>query len=170
MFNSIKLLAISFLLAVTCFVKTTHASEQTIATIGRDDSDTTYKLIINTDEDGRTITSFYKDIYHGETKSSRDILDLHVLMNAGIVLEQRNQYIVLKLKSDNFDEEQGGTISIDTLYNALNGKRKSYEVSLAKDELGWTLLNQGKAISKLFIQSNKVMLAGIVGIKNLQMK
>jgi hypothetical protein len=41
---------------------------------------------------------------------------------------------------------------------------------LAKDKSGWTLINQGKIVKQIFIQTNKVMILGSVGIKNLVMK
>ena len=76
----------------------------------------------------------------------------------------------MSLKSDNFDEEQGGIITVDTLYNGANGSRKEYDISMAKDKAGWTLMNQGKIVKQIYIQTNKVLFLGAVGIKNLIMK
>ncbi|MBC7539469.1 MAG: hypothetical protein H7281_11660 [Bacteriovorax sp.] len=170
MLNLKKLLVLSSLLSTTLFTSISHASEQTLATISNDDSKNTYQLIVDSTADNRAIKIFYKDVYLNGKKTSREALDFHVLIHSGMILEQRDKYIVMRLKSDNFDEQQGGIITVDTLYNGANGTRKAYDMSLAKDKFGWTLMNQGKIVKQIFIQTNKVMLLGSVGIKNLVMK
>jgi hypothetical protein len=170
MLNSKKFFALSFTIALTIFTNVSRADEQTLATISNDESKNTYKLIIDSTEGSRTITKFYKEVYLNEKKLSRETLDFHVLEDAGMILEKREDYIVLKLKSNNFDEDQGGIITIDTLYNGANGTRKTYDISLSKEKNGWALLNRGKIIKQIFIQTNKVMILGSVGIKNLLMK
>jgi hypothetical protein len=170
MYNLKKIVSIALLLATTLFLNFAFATEQTIATISNDSSQNTYQLIVDSSEDTQSIKTFYKDIFLNGTKIARENLDYHAMINNGMVLEQRDQYIVMKLKSDNFDEEQGGIITVDTLYNGANSSRKSYEIAMAKDQTGWTLLNQGKAITKIAIQVNKVFLLGTVGIKNIIMK
>jgi hypothetical protein len=87
-----------------------------------------------------------------------------------MILEQREKHIVLKLTSTNFDLEQGGIIIADTLYNGASGERRSYEIQLAKSTAGWGLFKKGKTIKEILIQTNKVMIIGAVGIKNLVMK
>lgn len=169
MLNSKKIFLLALLISI--LISKTHGAEQVLATISNnDDSKNTYQLIVDSIDDARSIKTFYKDVYQDGKKISRDVLDYHVLVNDGMILEQRDQYIVLRLKSDNFDQEQGGVITVDTLYNGASGARKSYEVSMAKDPNGWVLLNQGKIVKQIFIQVNKVMFLGTVGIKNLVMK
>ena len=165
-----KLLVLSLLFSTSVISSVAQAAEQTIATINRDDCNTTYKLIVNSTQDNREIKALYKDVYMDGKKAGREILNLKGLNSVGIILEQRDEYVVMKLESNNFDEAQGGIINIDTLYNGINGKRKNYELALARDRQGWVLLNQGKEINSLLIQSNKVIVAGTVGIKNLVMK
>jgi hypothetical protein len=159
-----------FSLLMTSTYTNLQAAEQTLATISNDDSSNTYQLIVDSTEDNRAIKTFYKDVFQNGKKISRDTLDYHVLDSNGMILEQRKQYIVMKLKSDNFDQEQGGVITVDTLYNGASGDRKSYEISMSKDENGWILMNQGKVVKDIAIQTNKVMFLGTVGIKNLIMK
>jgi hypothetical protein len=166
-----KIFAFSFLIATTLFygVKAS-ANEQVLATIASDENDNTYQLVVDTNEDDRAIKTFYKDVFINGTKHSREALDSQLLIKNGMVLEQRKKYIVLKLKSDNFDNEQGGIVIVDTLYNGTNGKRKSYEIALTKDQTGWILTNHGKTVKDFFIESNRKMLIGVIGIKNLKMK
>ncbi len=170
MFNLKTLFAISLLIASAIHSFAAHASEQTLATIGNDENPNTYLLVVDSTDGNRAIKTFYKDVYANGRRVTREALDYRVLLRSGMILEQRNQYVVLKLKSNNFDEEQGGIITVDTLYNGANGTRKTYDVQLAKEKSGWALINQGKIIKKIFIQTNKVMILGSVGIKNLIMK
>jgi hypothetical protein len=146
------------------------ATEQNLAAVTRDDSSTKYQLILEINEGTQDITNFYKDIYKGGKKTSRDVLDVNQLKNHGLVLEQKDKRIILTLLSDNFDKQQGGLIEIDTLYNGVNNKRKTYELSLSKGKVGWSLMNKGKVVKELFIQTNKVAFVGTVGIKNVQLK
>jgi len=87
-----------------------------------------------------------------------------------MILEQRDQYVVMKLKSNNFDLEQGGIVVVDTLYSGVSGERKTYEIQLAQDKSGWALFKQGKTIKEIQIKTNRVMVIGAVGIKTLVMK
>ncbi|MBC7428203.1 MAG: hypothetical protein H7336_06300 [Bacteriovorax sp.] len=158
----------SIALMVTIF-NVTKAAEQTIATITTDSSTTSYKLIIDS-TDGRKIKNFYKDVYESGTKVRREALDSQVLLKTGMVLEQRDKYVVMKLKSSNFDLELGGIVTVDTLYNGATGERRGYELQIAQSLKGWALFKQKAAISQIQIQTNRVMMLGDVGIKNLVMK
>lgn len=168
MLNSKLLFVLTFLFSL--YVQTARSAEQTLATIGNDENKNTYLLIVDTNEESRAIKTFYKDVYTNGKKVSREALDYRVLMRTGMILEQRDKYVVLKLNSSNFDQHQGGIITVDTLYNGANGTRKSYEVQMAKEKSGWALINKGKIVKQIFIQTNKVMVLGSVGIKNLIMK
>ncbi|MBC7713502.1 MAG: hypothetical protein H7177_09190 [Rhizobacter sp.] len=158
----------SFALVVTIF-NVAKASETTIATITTDSSKTSYKLIIDS-EDGRKIKNFYKDVYDNGNKVRREALDSKVLIKTGMILEQRDKYVVMKLKSSNFDLEQGGIVTVDTLYNGATGERRGYELQIAQSPKGWAIFKQKTAISQIQIQTNRVMMLGDVGIKNLVMK
>ncbi len=158
----------SLTLVITIF-NVARASEQVVANITKDSGNTSYKLVIDSN-DGRGIKTFYKDVYENGKKISREALDAQVMIKTGMILEQREKYVIMKLKSNNFDLEQGGIVIVDTLYNGANGERKSYEIQIAQSKSGWSLFKAGKAISQIQIQTNRVMILGEVGIKNLVMK
>ena len=158
----------SLTLIITIF-NVAKASEQVVANITRDSSNTSYKLVI-VSNDGREIKAFFKDVYENGKKISREALDAKIIIKNGMILEQRDQYIVMKLQSSNFDLGQGGIVTIDTLYNGASGERKSYEIQIAQSANGWSLFKAGKAISQIQIQTNRIMVLGEVGIKNLVMK
>jgi hypothetical protein len=146
------------------------ASEKVVATVSSDDNTkTSYQLVIDS-KNGRGIEHFYKDVYEDGKKTRRTELDPKVLMDTGMILEQRDKYVVMKLKSDNFDLEQGGIVVVDTLYSGVSGERKTYEIQLAQDKSGWALFKAGKTIKEIQIKTNRVMVIGAVGIKTLVMK
>ena len=145
------------------------ADEKIVATVSSDENNVVYKLVIDS-KDGRGIEHFYKDTYENGKKSRRIELDAEVMMKTGMILEQRDKYVVMKLKSNNFDLEQGGIVVVDTLYSGISGERKTYEIQLAQDKSGWALFKQGKTIKEIKIQANRVMVVGTIGIKNLVMK
>ena len=146
------------------------ASEQTLLNISNDEGQTSYILIVNTSDDNRVIKEFYKDTYENGKKTERINLDYRMLSNNGMILDQRGKYITMKLESNNFDIQQGGLITINTLFNGATGSRKDYEISLAKDNNGWTIISSKKSVSKMLIQVNKLRFIGTVGIKNLIMQ
>lgn len=143
------------------------ATEHVIATVSSDDNEKVYKLIVEA-EDGRTIKTFYKDVYEKGKKTKREVLDPKVI-KSGLILEKRDKYEVMKLQSPNFDLEQGGVMYLDTLYNGAVGERRSYEVEVAQSKHGWAIFNKGKTIKDIKIQTNRIVMLGAVGIKNLIM-
>lgn len=145
------------------------ATEQTVATVFNDESSTTYKLVVDA-QDGRTMKNFYKDVYEKGKKIRREALNPEVIVDKGMILEQRDKHIIMKLKSNNFDMDQGGIVVVDTLFNGATGERRDYEIQLAQDKTGWALFQRGKLVKEIYIQTNKVMLIGSVGIKNLVLK
>jgi hypothetical protein len=159
-------------LVITTF-SVASASEKILATVSSDSPDRsalTYKLVIDSTDDERTIGTFYKDVYKSGKRQSREALSPSLLIKGGIILEQRDKHIIMRLKSSNFDVQQGGIVTVDTLYNGVKGDRKAYEIQIAQSPNGWALLNKGKVITQIVIQSNRMMVIGEVGIKNLVMK
>lgn len=161
--------AVFTVIMIVSIFNVAKASEKAIATVSSDESKIVYKLVIDS-QDGRGIQHFYKDVYEDGKKTRRTELDPQVLMKTGMILEQRDKYVVMKLKSDNFDLEQGGIVVVDTLYSGVSGERKTYEIQLAQDKSGWALFKQGKTIKEIQIKTNRVMVIGTVGIKTLVMK
>lgn len=146
------------------------AREDVIATITNDDNKEIYNMIVQSDEETNTIRGFFKDDYLNGKKIEREHLRSSELVTTGVVLDQRGERTVIALKSDNFDNERGGLVTIDTLFNGVNGQRKEYELELAQSKDGWKLFRKGKVISKLHILVNKKFLIGAVGVKEIVMK
>lgn len=146
------------------------AKEEIIATITNDENKEVYTFVADVDEQTDAILNFYKDDYLNGKKYERELLSTEGLSQEGMVLEQRGDHKVIALKSDNFDLEQGGIVTIDTLFSGVSGQRKAYDLQLAKSKEGWRLFKNNKIVSKLHIVINKKFLLGAVGVKDIVMK
>jgi hypothetical protein len=147
------------------------AKEVILSVTDNDDNNEIYNLIVNVDESTDNLVELYKDTYIDGTKIKRDVLDSEDLKtDHGMILEKRDNYNVLNLKSQNFDVVRGGSITIDTLYNGIKGERRNYELELAKDATGWKLFKKDKIVSKFHVKVNKIIIVGAVGIKTIIME
>ena len=164
-----KILSLSLLIAASFYSVLGNAAEHTLATITNDVDTNSYVLVIDSSDGDREVKAFYKDTFSKGKRILRESFDYRSL-NSGMILMKQDKYIVMKLQSNNFDNQQGGMMNLDTLVNGASGSRKSYALELSKDKTGWILLNQNKTVKQIFIQSNKVMVLGVVGIKNITMK
>lgn len=161
---------IIFLLAVVCSLNV-FAHEEVLTTTDNDDNDEVYTLVVSVNDDTQTLEKLFKDTYVNGTKIKRDNLNEEDMKTkGGMILEKRDQYNVLNLKSDNFDHDLGGKIVIDTLYNGIKGDRKKYDIDLAKDPTGWKIFKDNKIITKFHVKVNRVIIVGTVGIKNIIME
>lgn len=146
------------------------AKEDVIATITNDENAEVYTFVAKTDDATNDIKSFYKDDYLNGKKTERELLPTENINKSGVVLEKRGDHTVIKLVSNNFDNSQGGLVTIDTLFSGISGDRKEYEVQLAKSPAGWRLFRGNKMITRLHIEINKKALIGAVGVKNIKME
>lgn len=163
----LNLLAVFVLL----FSTTLLAREEILSITDNDDNNEVYNLVVNVDESTQTLKDLFKDTYVGGKKIKRDHLNPEDLKTKeGVILEKRDNYNVLNLKSDNLDFDRGGRIIIDTLYNGISGDRKQVDVELAKDKTSWKLFKDKKPVSKFHVRVNKVIVIGTVGIKTIIME
>ena len=145
--------------------------EAVLSVTDNDDNNEIYNLVVLVDDETQSLKELYKDTYVGSVKVQRDLLDPKALSTKqGVVLEHRKGYNVLSLKSDNFDYDRGGRITIDTLYSGISGERRGYDVELAKDLTGWKLFSNNKIVSKFHVKVNKKLIIGTIGIKTLRME
>ena len=161
-----------------CFVAA-FANEEVLSITDNNDNNEVYSLVVNVDDNTQALNGLFKDTYINGNKIKRDILNpLDLKAASGMILEKRQAFNVLNLKSNNFDYDQGGTIIIDTLYNGITGERKTIELELAKDKDKdkdndkeiWKLFKNQVPVSKFHVKVNKVILAGTVGIKTIIME
>lgn len=160
----------SVYLCLLIFLPALSASEQNVATITNDDNPNVVKFILDVDEQTHSVVNFYKETYLKSNLILRERLEPKSLEGQGIVLEERDNRIVLALKSLSFNEIYGGELIIDTLYNGTIGERKNYNIELVREDDKWSLVSEGRKVNQLFIETNKLPIIGVVGIKNIQMK
>ncbi|MBC7537302.1 MAG: hypothetical protein H7281_00655 [Bacteriovorax sp.] len=170
MINSKKLMALAFCLSTLIFVNVSKASEQILADITTDVLNDSYRLIVDTNEEERTLTAFYIDNFSNGQFTNRDILAMKTFVKEGIKLPHKGKILFAKITGENFNEMQGGMINIDSLYNVITGKRKSYELQLAQSKTGWSLFYNSKPITKIMAVANKLPLVGVIGARELFMK
>jgi len=148
------------------------AKENILLTITNDEDKEVTRFVAETDSDDRIIKRFHQDTFDGRGKHLKRISadSRNLKQSNGMVLKAQDKYVVVALKCQNFDEQQGGAINIDTLYNGATGERKQYSIELTKDKTSWSVYVKNQKVKSMHLQSNKVMLIGTVGIKNIVMK
>jgi hypothetical protein len=147
------------------------AKEEILATITNDQDSSVFKFVADTDDETNAIKTLYKDEYENGQKAERNILASEGLTNnEGMVLEKKGEREIINLKSDNFNLDNGGTVTIDTLYNGVNGERREYEIEITQSNTGWKLFKGPKTISHLHLVINKKLFIGAVGVKDIVMK
>ena len=163
---------IVFLLIMMSFsVSSVFATEEILSTTDNNDNNEIYNLVVNVDDNTQTLKELYQDIYINGTRIKREILNPKDLKSSsGMILERRNSLNVLNLKCFNFDNDRGGSIIVDTLYNAITGERRTIDLELAKDKNSWKLFKNKIAVSLFHIKVNKVIIAGTIGIKTIIME
>ena len=147
------------------------AGEVILSVTDNDDNHEVYNLIAEVNEKDQSLGSLFKDVYLYGKKLRREILNPDDLkINDGMIIEKRDNYNVLNLKSDNFDIYRGGRIVIDTLFNAISGERRMFDLELALDKDSWKLFKNQKIVSKFHVKVNKIIVMGTVGIKTIIME
>jgi hypothetical protein len=147
------------------------AHEEILSVTDNDDNNEVYNLVVEVDDTTQRLKELYKDTYLSGNKIRRDNLNPLELKNPdGMILEKRGEHNVLSLKSDNYDHDRGGTITIDSLYNGISGERRSVDLELSKDKTSWRLFKDHKVVSKFHVKVNRVIIIGVVGIKKIIME
>lgn len=148
-----------------------RANEEVLSVTDNDDNTEIYKLVVKVDKKTQSLVEIYKDTYANGVKIKRALLNpADLTTDAGVLLEERDGYNVLNLKSYNFDYDRGGVITVDTLFSGVTGERRGYEVELAKDKTGWKLFANRKVVTKFHIKVNRSILFGVIGIKTFEME
>ena len=163
----------SCLLALIFAVSTSaQAAQSLLLTITNEEDREITRFYVETDKDDRVILKFHQDTHAANGALLKRITATASQLKAahGLVLKQQDKYVVVALRSSNFDEQQGGMIKIDTLVNGATSARKVYDIELAKDNTGFAIFSSGKRkITKMHLISNKLKLFGTVGIKDIKM-
>lgn len=149
------------------FVISTHAAEKVLCIISSDIDSDYAKMVVDMDSDNRSITHLYQDSYHDSKLTKRIELKASAL-KGGIILSQKDQYIIVRLHSDNFDPEAGGgVLYLDTLYSAISGERRQYEMDLAMGKSGPELSQKNQVFQKMNFIAKRSKVLGVIGIEKI---
>lgn len=164
--NKLLLYSLFLSILILLYAPKGHTEELTLAVMSTDVNEETFSLVVDVEEKTETLKSFFIDSFSNGARMNRDALSIETFMKDGLSVKNN----LAKIEADNFYPDQGGLITIDAVYNALTGKRKSYELQLAKDKTSWHLFSKGRIITKIFARANSVPVVGVVGAKELIMQ
>lgn len=170
MLNLKRIAMYTIFISTLTYVNNSKSSEEQVVNITSDIVEDSYQLGVDSTESEHSISSFYIDNYLNGKFLKRMTLSIKKFIESGVSLPVNGAIVFAKVNGENFEKEQGGMIVIDTLYNALNGSRKRYELHLAKERSGWGLYHNGLLITQIKAIANKIPLVGVVGAKDLIMR
>lgn len=156
------------LFVLTTFLSAAEAVEKVLCVVSSDVDSDIGKLVYEMDEDGRGIKHLYSEKWVNNKLIDRSEINFMDVNGDGIILHKKDKYITVRLYSHNFDEERGGVLYLDTLYNAIKGERKEYTIEVSKNinnELEM-LSNKVKFSNMKFI-GKKAPIVGVIGIEKV---
>lgn len=142
------------------------AEEKVLCTVTSDIDNDVGKIVYEMDGDNRAIAHLYQDLYHDGVRTERIELKTDGLRD-GVILSKRDKYVILRIHSDNYDSERGGVLYLDTLYNALTGERREYDMNLAMGPLGPELTSKKQLFNKMQVTAKRSKVFGIIGIERI---
>lgn len=161
--RSLQVFAVSSFMSLSLMAK-----ELRLATITSDMDSNSAVLIYDLNEITGSIDHFYQETYENGKFATREELKIDGLTNGGIILLKKDKFNIVRIWSDNFDREQGGVLYLDTLYSALSGERREYEMDVVKGGEGLVLLNSKKEFDKMKFVAKRSKVFGVIGIEKIQ--
>lgn len=141
-------------------------AEKILCDVASDIDRDTAKIIYEMDEDNRSIKHLYQDTFQGGVRIGRIELAAEGLKD-GIVLNRKDKYITVRMRSDNFDPERGGVLYLDTLYSGVSGERRDYVMEMAMDESGMILVKNKLKFTKMKFIAKRSRVLGVIGIEKV---
>ena len=163
--------SLSFALSVfmlSALINATEAVEKVLCVVTSDVDSDTGKLVYEMDEDGRGIKHMYSEKWVNNKLVSREEINILDVNGDGIILHKKDKFVTVRLYSHNFDQERGGTLYLDTLYNAIKGERKEYTIEVSKNIINEIVMSNNKiAFNKMKFIGKKSPLLGVIGIEKV---
>lgn len=146
------------------------AKEHLLSVITNDEDQNTYNIVLVTDEHDVSVKQVSKNEFDQRGRTiSQDKYNLNQL-TSGVAMVVRKGYDIVKLKMSNLNESDSADLEMDVLVSALSKERISFDLEVKKEGSAWKLFLNGKSAKKLHFITNKKMLIGTVGIKNILVK
>lgn len=154
--------------SLSVFSYSLSAAERVLCLVTSDVDKEVGKMVYEMDEDGRGIKNLYKERYLNDKLIERVKLDPESLNGDGIVLHKKDKYITVRLYSHNFDQERGGVLYLDTLYNGVKGERKEYTIEAGVDGDNAKMTYNKKEFARMNFVAKRSPLLGIIGIEKVE--
>lgn len=153
---------------LTSFMSASEAAEKLLCLVSSDVDKDLGKMVYEMDEDGRSIKHLYSEKWVNNKLVERSEIQLDDLTGDGIILHKKDKYVTVRLYSHNFDNERGGVLYLDTLYNAVKGERREYVIEVAKnDKNEIEMISNKQTFSRMNFIGKKAPILGVIGIEKV---
>ncbi len=146
------------------------AAETVVATITNENDSEIVKLVVETDSNN-TLMAMRKDIYSagGKFLDEKTFTPNDVFGGQAVMSEvDGRKVVILKANRSSLSLSNGGSVTLDYLYNGITGERRTQSYALKKTNDKWALYTGSTQIKKMHFVVNKKTLIGTVGIKEIQ--
>lgn len=151
-------------------VNSAFAKEHLLSVITNDEDQNSYNIVLVTDEHDVSVEEVVKNEFDLRGKTiKQDKYDLGQLNN-GVAMVVRRGYDIVKLKMSNLNDSDSADLEMDVLVSAISKERHSFDLEVKKEGASWKLFLDGKSARKLHFITNKKLLIGTVGIKDILVK
>ncbi len=168
-----------FLLLIALF-QNANAKTRTLLNMKTDNGKGFYYVFkIKVDDNSGKLTDFviHKNQESDNTTVEEQSFNSNQISN-GIVILKKKGHNIVKISSGDFDYFSGGKIKVTYLKNALTKNHESFSMDLIQEGNEWMFARENRIatkkinhkINELFFESEKVILVGTVGIKNVILK
>lgn len=154
------------LILLLSFSFSAHAVEKVLCELTSDIDSDIGKIVYEMDSDNRGFAHLYMDTFVAGKHTKRVELLADKLVG-GIVLNKKDDRIVVRIHSSNFDNDSGGILNLDTLYSGITGARKAYEIQVALDPSGPVLMTNKKRFTRMKFVGHRSMFLGVIGIERI---
>ncbi|MBC7429066.1 MAG: hypothetical protein H7336_10670 [Bacteriovorax sp.] len=156
------------ILALSTLLNASEAKESLLCVVTSDLDSDTAKLTYEMDEDGRKITHLWSEKWVNNKLAERTEMQMQDLLGDGVILNKKDKYVTVRLYSHNFDDERGGVLYLDTLYNAVNGQRKEYMIEVSKNVNNEIEMANNKVMfNRMKFIAKKSPILGPIGIEKV---
>jgi hypothetical protein len=141
-----------------------HAEEKVLCIVSNDLDSETAQMVYEMDPDQRAILHLYKDTYKSGQRTERSEIKVNELTHGGLVLNRKDKYITVRMWSDNYDQERGGVLYLDTLYSGVSGERRQYNFEIAMDKNGPVMIYNKQEFHQMRFIAKRSPILGPIGI------
>ena len=147
------------------FAGTVSAKDFKLFTVTNDMDSDKYEFILKTDENEVAVGLKMKNI-----RKESDVTNFRVTgLNSGVVLREQEGRKIIIVRSNDFEVDRGGHLTIDYLYNGITGSRKELNLKVDYNGSTWTVYSNGSKVNSLHFKGKKVF-GRVVGIKSVSIR